>query len=37
MSARPYDPIDDVWRGVAEAYRLIRERMARGGKGWRPS
>jgi hypothetical protein len=28
-----YDPTDDVWKSVAEAYRIIRERMAAGGPG----
>src|SRR5206468_3400041 len=26
-----YDPADDAWRSVAEAYRAIRERVANGG------
>jgi Poly A polymerase head domain len=30
-----YDAVDDVWKSVAFAYQHIRERVARGGPGWR--
>ena len=29
-----YDATHDVWEGVAEAYRCIRQREAAGGPGW---
>jgi hypothetical protein len=29
-----YDATDDFGRSIAEAYRVIRERMANGGPGW---
>lgn len=29
-----YDPVDDFARSIDEAYRVIRERKAAGGKGW---
>lgn len=31
-----YDAEADVWASVAEAYRVISERMAAGGQGWKP-
>ena len=31
-----YDATADAWGSVAEAYRLIRGRMAGGGPGWEP-
>ena len=31
-----YNPIDDVSKSFEEAYRVIRERMAKGGPGWMP-
>lgn len=31
-----FDPVDDAWKGVIEAYELIRARKAAGGKGWEP-
>ncbi len=31
-----YDPGEDAWRSVAEAYAAIRERMLQGGPGWKP-
>jgi N6-adenosine-specific RNA methylase IME4 len=30
----PYDPQDDIAKSVAEGYRVIRERVRSGGKGW---
>ena len=30
----PFDAEADVWAGVQEAYRVIRERKANGGRGW---
>ena len=35
-TASDYNAEIDIWRGVGEAYRLIRERMRQGGQGWRP-
>jgi hypothetical protein len=29
-----YDATRDVWKGVADAYRCIRQRKAAGGPGW---
>jgi hypothetical protein len=29
-----YDAVDDFARSIDEAYRVIRERKANGGKGW---
>jgi hypothetical protein len=29
-----YDATDDFARSIEEAYRVIRERKANGGKGW---
>lgn len=29
-----YNAEADVWNGVREAYRLIRDRVARGAPGW---
>jgi hypothetical protein len=29
-----YNPTDDFSRSIDEAYRVIRERKANGGKGW---
>lgn len=31
-----YDPIVDAWASTEEAYRIIRERAARGGHWWFP-
>jgi N6-adenosine-specific RNA methylase IME4 len=31
-----YNPTDDFSRSIDEAYRVIRERKANGGKGWTP-
>jgi hypothetical protein len=31
-----YDATDDFARSIDEAYRVIRERKANGGKGWTP-
>lgn len=31
-----YDATDDFARSIEEAYRVIRERKANGGKGWEP-
>jgi hypothetical protein len=31
-----YDPVDDFARSIDEAYRVIRARVAAGGKGWAP-
>jgi hypothetical protein len=31
-----YDAADDFSRSIDEAYAAIRERKARGGKGWTP-
>jgi hypothetical protein len=31
-----YDPVDDFAKSIDEAYRVIRERVAAGGKGWTP-
>jgi hypothetical protein len=31
-----YDAEDDFARSIDEAYRVIRERVAVGGKGWTP-
>ena len=31
-----YWPEDDFARSIDEAYRVIRERVAAGGKGWEP-
>lgn len=31
-----YDAADDLSRSIAECYRAIRERMARGGPPWVP-
>jgi len=33
---KPYDAEDDFARSIDEAYRVIRERKAAGGKGWEP-
>ena len=33
---RPYDPQDDITKSVAEGFRVIRERVRSGGKGWEP-
>jgi hypothetical protein len=30
-----YDPSDDMRASIEFAYRAIRERVARGGRGWR--
>jgi hypothetical protein len=32
----PYDAADDFARSLDDCYRAIRERVARGGEGWRP-
>ena len=32
-----YDGNDDFSRSIDEAYAVIRERMAAGGKGWEPA
>jgi len=31
-----YDPVDDCYKSVAEAQRIIRARMLAGGPGWTP-
>jgi len=31
-----YDAEDDFGKSIEECYRVIRERMAAGGKGWEP-
>ena len=31
-----YDAEDDFRQSIAEAFRVIRERVARGGPGWEP-
>jgi hypothetical protein len=31
---RSYDPQDDIIKSVAEGFRVIRERICSGGKGW---
>lgn len=31
-----YDPIDDCYKSVLEAFRILRERMVAGGPGWTP-
>jgi hypothetical protein len=31
-----FDPVDDFAKSIDEAYRVIRERKAAGGKGWEP-
>lgn len=36
MSDDGYDRDDDFARSLDECYRVIRERMARGGPGWEP-
>jgi hypothetical protein len=33
-SSDDYDASDDFARSIDEAYRIIRERKANGGKGW---
>lgn len=35
-SASDYDPIDDAWASVKEAYREIRCRVESGGLWWEP-
>jgi len=37
VSRETYDATDDFARSIDEAYRVIRERKANGGKGWEPS
>lgn len=34
MRRDDYDPIADFWAGWHEALAIVRERKARGGKGW---
>jgi N6-adenosine-specific RNA methylase IME4 len=34
--APPYDGMDDFAKSLEEGYRVIRERVAAGGEGWRP-
>jgi hypothetical protein len=34
QKADDYDATDDFARSIDEAYRVIRERKANGGKGW---
>src|SRR4029077_4776914 len=36
VSRETYDATDDFARSIDEAYRVIRERKANGGKGWEP-
>lgn len=31
-----FNPIDDAWNGAREAYGVIRNRKASGGRGWEP-
>jgi len=35
-SMTDYDPLDDAHKSVAEAFRIIRKRVAAGGPGWTP-
>jgi N6-adenosine-specific RNA methylase IME4 len=35
-AAEPYDGADDFTKSIAEGFRVIRERVAAGGKGWTP-
>jgi hypothetical protein len=36
LQEQDFDPEADVWRGVTEAYCLIRARRRAGGPGWTP-
>lgn len=36
LTGDDYDPVDDLWKSVAYAFQMIRERMAAGGPGWIP-
>ena len=36
VSRETYDANDDFGKSIEEAYRVIRERKANGGKGWEP-
>jgi hypothetical protein len=33
-ASNEYDPQDDITKSVAEGFRVIRERVCSGGKGW---
>lgn len=34
--ANDFSAMDDVWKSVNEAFRVIRERVAAGGPPWQP-